>query len=68
MNGYFINFTVYTLAMIGIMLLAVVAYKKISFMKDACSKKNSMQVEESLTLSPKKNLYVISVDIYHIRN
>ena len=61
MNGYFINFLVYTLAMVGIMLLSIIVYKKTALSKNFGGNKNSMKIEESLNLSPKKTLYVINV-------
>lgn len=62
MNGYFLNFMVYTLAMIGIMMVSVVLYKKMSFFNKIGGNENSMKIEESLSLSPKKMLYVVSVE------
>jgi len=62
MNGYFINFIVYTLAMIGVMLLSVVVYKKAMSGGFNSKKGRMIKIEESLGLTPKKTLYVVSVD------
>ena len=61
MNGYLINFIIYTLAMIGIMLVAVVIYKKIYSFAKPNNSKNGMTIEETLNLSPRKTLYVVNV-------
>ena len=61
MNGYILNFLVYTMAMIGIMFLAVVVYKKTYSFGKPSNNKNDMKIEESLALSPKKTLYVVNV-------
>lgn len=60
MNGYIINFIVYTMAMVGIMLISVMIYKK-SLIIRKTSPKNTMQIEETLSLSPKKSLYIVKV-------
>ncbi len=62
MNGYIINFAVYTMAMIGIMFLSVFVYKKSMNVASKKGSKNGMQIEESLNLSPKKTLFVVKVD------
>ena len=61
MNGYLLNFLVYSLAMAGIMMLSVVVYKRLSAGTVFSSKKQNMKIEESLSLSPKKTLYVVNV-------
>ena len=62
MNGYFLNFMVYTLAMVGVMLLSVVIYKKAMSGSFNSKKGRLIKIEESLGLSPKKTLYVVSVE------
>ena len=57
--GYLTNFIVYTLAMAGVIMLAVLTLK----ITTTPSKKGSskfLQVQETLSLSPRKTLYVIS--------
>ncbi len=62
MNGYILNFLVYTLAMVGIMLASVVIYKKFMYSKASAHSKNSMRIEEALSLSPKKTLYIVKAE------
>lgn len=57
MGGYFTNFIVYTTAMIGIIFLAVFVYKKCSFANG--SKSDFLNVEDCISLAPRKNLYVV---------
>lgn len=55
--GYLTNFIVYTAAMVGIIFLAVFVYKKCSFA--GSSKSNFLNVEDCISLAPRKNLYVV---------
>ena len=55
--GYLLNFIVYTIAMIGIISLAVIVYKKFSF--TGTSKSQFLNVEEFINLAPRKQLYVV---------
>lgn len=59
MTNYLIGFSVYTLAMIGVLCVALFVFK--AFSNKCFSKKSSMlKVEDSMNLSPRKTLYVIS--------
>lgn len=57
MSGYLLNFIVYTTAMIGIIFLAVIVYKNFSY--NGNSKSKFLNVEDCISLAPRKNLYVI---------
>lgn len=57
MGGYLTNFIVYTTAMVGIIFLAVWIYKKFSFCNVSQSK--FLNVEDCISLAPRKNLYVV---------
>lgn len=57
MSTYLLNFIVYTTAMIGIIFLAVFAYKKLSF--NGVSQSKFLNVEDCISFAPRKNLYVI---------
>ena len=57
MTSYLINFIVYTTAMIGIIFLAVLVYKKFSY--NNVSKSQFLNVEDCISLAPRKNLYVV---------
>ena len=57
--GYLANFIVYFLAMIGIIILALFVYKKFNMDTLTTGRKNNLKVEDYLSLSPRKTLYVI---------
>ncbi len=57
MSTYLVNFIVYTTAMIGIIFLAVLVYKKCSC--NSVSKSQFLNVEDCISLAPRKNLYVV---------
>lgn len=59
MSGYLVNFVIYTTAMIGIIFLALFVYKKVSQGYGFTSKSKFLNVEDSINLAPRKNLYVI---------
>lgn len=59
MTGYLASFSIYTMAMIGLIFIALFAFK--TFSTKCFSKKSSMlNVEDSMSLSPRKTLYVIN--------
>lgn len=59
MTGYLISFSVYTMAMIGLIFMALFVFKK--FSGRCFSKKSSMlNVEDSMSLSTRKTLYVVN--------
>lgn len=58
MSGYLFSFIVYTTAMIGVIFLAVYAYKKFSY--TSVSKSKFLNIEDSISIAPRKNLYVIN--------
>ncbi|MFA7657837.1 MAG: flagellar biosynthetic protein FliO [Candidatus Gastranaerophilaceae bacterium] len=61
MTGYLVSFLVYTLAMIGVIFLALFVFK--TFSNKCFSKKSGMlNIEESMSLSPRKTLYVINAE------
>ncbi len=57
MTTYLVNFIVYTTAMIGIIFLAVLVYKKFSY--NSVSRSQFLNVEDCISLAPRKNLYVV---------
>lgn len=57
--GYLANFMVYTLAMIGVIAIALLVFKNsVSF--GSGSKSKSLKVLDTLSLAPRKTLYVVS--------
>ena len=55
--GYMVNFIVYTIAMIGIIFLAVFVYKKFSFTTG--SKSKFLNVEDCISVGPRKEIFVV---------
>ena len=61
MTHYLINFSIYTMAMIGVIFFALFVFK--TFSNKCFSKKSSMlNIEDSMNLSPRKTLYVIKAE------
>ena len=59
MGGYLVNFTVYTLAMLGLISFAVFVFKKFTDGTMRSSKSKFLNLEESMSLSPRKTLHVV---------
>lgn len=59
MSGYLVSFTVYTMAMCGLIFFALFVYKK--FTEGSLYTKSSkfLNVEDTLSLAPRKTLYVV---------
>ena len=60
MGGYAVNFTVYTMAMIGLIFFALFVYKKFSCFSSIGKKSDYLSIEESINISPRKSLYVVN--------
>ena len=59
MSGYFLNFIVYTAAMIGVICAAIFVYKKSTEGLGQTSKSKFLGVEDTISLAPRKTLYVV---------
>jgi flagellar biogenesis protein FliO len=59
MGGYVANFTVYTMAMIGLICFAIFVYKKFTDGTMRSGGGKFLEVEESMSLSPRKTLHVV---------
>jgi len=59
MAGYLGQFMVYTIAMVGLIFAALMVYKKVAEGCGFGTKSDFLNVEDSISLSPRKNLYVI---------
>ncbi len=59
MGGYIANFTVYTMAMTGLICFAVFVYKKFTDGSMRKGETNFLSVEESMSLNPRKTLHVV---------
>lgn len=61
MTGYLVNFGIYLMAMLGLIFFALMVYKKFavggSFSKTL--KNNNLSVEETMTIGPRKTLYIV---------
>lgn len=61
--GYLTNFIVYTLAMLGIIILAIVVFKySAGFKVKNNSGRSTLKVLETLSLSTRKTLYVVEAE------
>ena len=59
MTGYLASFSIYTMAMVGLIFVALFAFK--TFSNKCFSKKSTMlNIEDTMSLSPRKTLYVIN--------
>lgn len=60
MGGYLANFAIYTMAMIGLIFFALMVYKKFSGFGDIKpSKSRMLGVEETISIAPRKTLYIV---------
>lgn len=59
MSSYLVNFTVYTMAMLGLIFFAVFVYKK--FANGGIYKDNTkfLSIEETMSINPRKSLLVV---------
>jgi len=57
--GYISNFIVYFLAMIGIIILALYVYKQFNVSGIGNKRSNLLSIEDTLSLTPRKTLYVV---------
>ena len=60
--GYLSHFAVYTLAMLSVIGIALFVYKKFNMVNFSNRKSNLLRVEDVLSLSPRKTLYVINAN------
>ena len=57
--GYLTNFIVYTLAMVGVIMLAVMVFK-VSASGGTKASSKFLKVHDTLSLGPRKTLYIVS--------
>ena len=57
--GYLTNFIVYTLAMVGVIMLSVLVFK-MSTSTGIKAKSKYLKVHDTLSLGPRKTLYIVS--------
>ena len=58
--GYLANFMVYTLAMVGVIVVALLIFKKATTGGIAGGKSKYLRVLDTLSIAPRKTLYIIS--------
>ena len=59
MGSYLVNFLVYAMAMVGLLFLCLMIYKK-TMLNTKCAKKNDeLVLENALNISQRKTLYVV---------
>lgn len=60
MTGYLVNFAVYTMAMLGLIFFALMVYKKFTIGGISnTSKTRLLSIEETISIAPRKTLYVV---------
>ena len=68
MGGYLVNFTIYTMAMLGLISFAVFVFKKFTDGTMRSNKSKFLDVEDSMSLSPRKTLHVVTENLERFRN
>ena len=59
MTGYLVNFSIYTLAMVGVIFAALFIFKGVMTGRGFSKKSEFLHVEDTINLSPRKSVYVI---------
>lgn len=59
MTSYLLTFTVYTTAMVGVIFLALFAYKKFSVQNNRVSDSNFLEIEDCVNIGVRKQLYIV---------
>ena len=56
---YIISFTIYTLAMSGLIALALLVYKKVTHISSTNKKAKILSIEETMSINPRKTLLIV---------
>ena len=59
MGHYIIQFSIYTMAMIGLIFFALFVYKKFAISTLSLKRNGILNIEDALGLSPRKTLYIV---------
>lgn len=59
MGHYIVSFSVYTMAMIGLICFALFVYKKFSSSGITSKRNGLLKVEDAMSLSPRKTLFIV---------
>ena len=58
--GYLGNFIIYTMAMVGVIVVALLIFKFTTSGNNLCKKSKYLRVIDSMSLGQRKNLYIVS--------
>ena len=58
--GYLANFIVYTLAMVGVIVVALLVFKNATSGGSITKKSKYLKVLDTMSIAPRKTLYVVS--------
>ncbi|MBQ2644651.1 flagellar biosynthetic protein FliO [bacterium] len=59
MQGYFIQFMAYTMAMVGFLSICMITYKKLCIQSQTGKNSDCLCIENVLKINPKKQIYVV---------
>lgn len=59
MQGYFVQFLAYTMAMVGFFTVCLLIYKKLCIKPLSCSTQDSLSIEKVLRLNARKQIYIL---------
>lgn len=59
MQGYFIQFLAYTMAMVGFLSVCLFVYKKLYIQTKSGTGSECLYIENALRLNPKKQIYIV---------
>lgn len=59
MQGYFVQFLAYTMAMVGFFTVCLLTYKKLCAKSLSCSNQDSLSIENVLRINARKQIYII---------
>lgn len=60
MGTYLVNFIVYSMAMVGLLFLGVMVYKKTMIGNNSTPNTRGLKIDNALRLSPRKTLYIVN--------
>lgn len=61
MKVYILNFLVYLMAMVGVIYISLMVFKR-AIIQNNSNSNNNLKIESSLNLGPRKTLHVINID------
>lgn len=61
MKVYILNFLVYTMAMVGVIYLSLMIFKR-TMTQNSSNSNNNLKIEASLNIAPRKTLHVVNIN------